>query len=120
MVGIRQRKSIIGKIVGFSAVPLIAGFLIIASIAGIIGAVLNTGSSLESSTSSAALPAAVENYRPVVSAYAAQFGMTNYVDLILAVMAQESGGAGLDPMQASEGPFNTKYLPKGPNAITDP
>lgn len=104
------------KKIGICIIAVLLIFLILffTSFGGII-----TGF-LESSTSSAALPAAVENYRPVVSAYAAQFGMTDYVDLILAVMAQESGGAGLDPMQASEGPFNTKYLPKGPNAITDP
>ncbi len=34
-------------------------------------------------------------------------------------MMQESGGRGLDPMQCSEGSFNTKY-PKQPNGITDP
>lgn len=42
-----------------------------------------------------------------------------YVELIKAVMMQESGGRGLDPMQSSEGGFNTKY-PRQPNGITDP
>lgn len=42
-----------------------------------------------------------------------------YVLLMKAVMMQESGGRGQDPMQASEGSFNTKY-PKSPNGITDP
>ena len=32
---------------------------------------------------------------------------------------QESGGRGLDPMQSSEGGFNTRY-PRKPNGITDP
>ena len=32
---------------------------------------------------------------------------------------QESGGQGNDPMQSSEGSFNTKY-PRKPNGITDP
>ena len=32
---------------------------------------------------------------------------------------QESGGRGLDPMQAAEGSFNTKY-PHEPNGIKDP
>ena len=36
-----------------------------------------------------------------------------------AIMMQESGGRGLDPMQCSEGSFNTKY-PRQPNGITDP
>ena len=34
-------------------------------------------------------------------------------------MMQESGGLGLDPMQSSEGAFNTRF-PRQPNGITDP
>lgn len=41
------------------------------------------------------------------------------MELIKAVMMQESGGRGLDPMQSSEGSFNTRY-PRRPNGITDP
>ena len=44
--------------------------------------------------------------------------MSNYVDLILAVMMQESSGQGTDPMQSSEGAYNTQY-PQEPNGITD-
>lgn len=45
--------------------------------------------------------------------------MSDYVDLILAVMMQESSGQGTDPMQSSEGSYNTQY-PQQPNGITDP
>ena len=45
--------------------------------------------------------------------------MSDYVDLILAVMMQESSGQGTDPMQSSEGAYNTRY-PQQPNGITDP
>ncbi|EKC70742.1 hypothetical protein OBE_03737, partial [human gut metagenome] len=45
------------------------------------------------------------------------YGIGEYVELIKAIMMQESGGRGLDPMQCSEGSFNTKY-PKQPNGIT--
>lgn len=58
-------------------------------------------------------------YRPLVSQLAAKYGMSDYVELILAVMMQESGGRGNDPMQASEGGYNTKY-PRVPGGITDP
>lgn len=61
----------------------------------------------------------VENYRETVMEMAEEYDMSDYVDLILAVMQVESGGNGNDPMQASEGPFNKKY-PKVPNGITDP
>ena len=41
------------------------------------------------------------------------------MELIKAVMMQESGGRGSDPMQCSESPYNKKY-PKKPNGIKDP
>lgn len=65
------------------------------------------------------LPEAVEKYRETVSQYAEQYGIPNYSDLILCIMAQESGGSGFDPMQASECGYNTKY-PHSPNSIQDP
>ncbi|MCB6414954.1 lysozyme family protein [Faecalimonas umbilicata] len=58
-------------------------------------------------------------YRAAVQRIAAKYGMSEYVELILAVMMQESGGRGTDVMQASEGAFNTKY-PHTPGGITDP
>ena len=58
-------------------------------------------------------------YRGTVQRIAAKYGMSQYTELILAVMMQESGGRGSDPMQAAEGGFNTKY-PHVPNGITDP
>ena len=61
----------------------------------------------------------VLSYRPAVERIAAKYSMSEYVELILAVMMQESGGRGLDVMQAAEGSFNTKY-PHKPNGITDP
>lgn len=63
--------------------------------------------------------AEVETYDPMIRRYARQYGIPEYVELIKAVMMQESGGRGLDPMQAAEGGFNTRY-PHEPNGITDP
>jgi hypothetical protein len=73
----------------------------------------------ESSSNYTPVSPEVEAYTPVIQKYAEQYGIPEYVDLIKAVMMQESGGRGKDPMQAAEGPFNTKY-PKKPNGITDP
>ena len=58
-------------------------------------------------------------YRPAVERIAAKYGMGQYVELILAVMMQESGGRGTDVMQASESGYNQKY-PHAPGSITDP
>lgn len=45
--------------------------------------------------------------------------VSNYVNVILAIMMVESGGEGNDPMQSSECSKNTKYSKK-PNSIKDP
>ena len=63
--------------------------------------------------------AEVEAYEPVIRIYAKQYGIEEYVELIKAVMMQESGGQGSDPMQSSESGYNTRY-PREPNGITDP
>lgn len=61
----------------------------------------------------------VLQYQPIIEKYAKQFGVLEYVPIMMALMQQESGGRGLDPMQSSESAFNTKYCKK-PNCITDP
>lgn len=63
--------------------------------------------------------AEVEAYELLIRQYARQYGIEEYVELIKAVMMQESGGQGTDPMQASECGYNTRY-PNTPNGITDP
>ena len=62
--------------------------------------------------------ASCESYRSDVQTEAALYGMSDYVDLILALMMQESSGQGTDVLQSSEGAYNTQY-PHTPNGITD-
>ena len=61
----------------------------------------------------------VKAYEPIIQKYAKEQGIPDYVLLIEAVMMQESGGRGTDPMQCSECNFNTLY-PHTPGSITDP
>lgn len=61
----------------------------------------------------------VKDYEPIIQKYAKEHGILDFVLLIEAVMMQESGGRGTDPMQCSECNFNTLY-PHTPGAITDP
>ena len=61
----------------------------------------------------------VKAYEPIIQQYAREYGIGDYVLLIQAVMMQESGGRGTDPMQASECGYNTLY-PHAPGSITDP
>ena len=58
-------------------------------------------------------------YEPIIQQYAREHDIGDYVLLIQAVMMQESGGRGNDPMQCSECNFNTLY-PHVPGGITDP
>ena len=65
------------------------------------------------------LSAEVLAHTPTIQRYASEYGIPEYVAVIQAIMMQESGGRGTDPMQAAEGGFNKKY-PHVPNGITDP
>ena len=84
-------------------------------IAGIIaGAVFSSGSE-----SSEALSEGVLAYTSVIQRYASQYGIPEYVSALQAIMMQESGGRGTDPMQCSESPYNTRF-PHSPGSITEP
>ena len=82
---------------------------------GVIGGILCNNSS----QSSEPLSPEVLNYTPIIQRYAQEYGIPEYVQVIQAIMMQESGGQGTDPMQASECPYNTQY-PNSPGGITDP
>ena len=71
------------------------------------------------SSTNAPLSAEVLAYTDTIEKYAKQYEMEDYIPIIQAVMMQESGGKGTDPMQSSECPYNTKY-PNKPNAIQEP
>ncbi|MCZ0639139.1 lysozyme family protein [Mediterraneibacter gnavus] len=92
-----------------------AFLLVFILIAGIIaGAAFSS-----SSESSESLSAEVLAYTSVIQQYASQYGIPEYVSAIQAIMMQESGGRGTDPMQCSESPYNTRFS-HGPGSITDP
>ena len=93
--------------------------LIIVPFMVIIGVVSMLTSSGEGRSAYVPVSPEVEAYRPLIRLYAAQYGIPEYEDLIAAVMMQESGGQGTDPMQCSESGYNTRY-PHAPNSITDP
>lgn len=101
---------------------LIAGgwvTLVVILLIVLFGAALALFGGGSSSSTYTPVSAEVEAYTPIIRTYARQYGIEEYTELIKAVMMQESGGRGLDPMQASESAYNTRY-PREPNAITDP
>ncbi|MCI2255528.1 lysozyme family protein [Domibacillus sp. PGB-M46] len=62
----------------------------------------------------AQISAFVKQYEPLIAKYAAQYGVSDYTQLLLTKMLQESGGGISDVMQSSE----SVGLPR--NTITDP
>ena len=72
-----------------------------------------------SSESSESLSDEVLAYTSVIQQYASQYGIPEYVSAIQAIMMQESGGRGTDPMQCSESLYNTRFS-HSPGSITDP
>lgn len=101
---------------------LLAGawlFIMIIVVIALFGGAIGLTGGDGGTSSSLPVSAEVESYEPLIRQYAVQYGIPEYVDLIKAVMMQESGGRGGDPMKASEGEYNTRYS-KSPNSITDP
>lgn len=92
-----------------------AFLLVFILIAGIIaGAAFSS-----SSENSESLSDEVLAYTLMIQQYASQYGIPEYVSAIQAIMMQESGGRGTDPMQCSESPYNTRFS-HSPGSITDP
>lgn len=102
-------KSKVG-LLGLKAKLIIGGIAIVAMLLLIIvlGAVSmlqgnqNSGSNSIFGYGTAQVSAEVLQYRDDIERELGKHGKTEYTDLLLALMQQESGGRGNDPMQASE------------------
>lgn len=125
--GFFSPKKLIYKGLATAMIPL---FLIFVVFIGAVGAITNLSAQAAAVTTPTSVFGSgvgeytgtnqnVLRYKSMVTELAGKYGMQDFVGLILAVMDQESGGQGLDPMQASEGGFNTRY-PHSPGAIQDP
>ena len=106
-------KALVGLIVGGGTVAIS-----IIIICVMFGAAFNIFGDT-SSKNYEPVSAEVEAYTPIIKIYAEKHGVPEFVDLIKAVMMQESGGRGTDPMQCAESGYNTRF-PNVPNGITDP
>ena len=90
--------------------------LVICLFIGVFGSLSNNNNI---NTENSPLSAEVLAYEGIITQYVIQYSIEEYVPIIEAIMMQESGGKGNDPMQAAECGFNTKY-PHVPNGIEDP
>jgi hypothetical protein len=98
--------------------PLFLLLIVFISVAAVLSGA-SAGYQIQVSAQGGGLSETVLAYEPLVEEYCEQYGISDYVPLVLAIMQQESGGMGSDPMQSSECPANLKY-PHKPGGITDP
>lgn len=91
------------------------GLIILVLITLFIGMFSSLSSDSGTDTSTLNLSEEVLAYTTVIQAYAIEYGIEDYVPLIQAVMMQESGGQGDDPMQSSACGYNKEY----PDGITN-
>ncbi len=111
---IAETKALIESIVAGGWISVMIVLIVV-----MLGVAISLFGSGSGNSSYTPVSAEVEAYTPIIRIYAQQYGVGEYVELIKAIMMQESGGRGDDPMQASESGYNTRY-PHSPNAITDP
>lgn len=105
---IRIGKSISKKVIGCGIFLILSLVMFI----GIVASLLNTNIG---SYGSGEIPEAVKQWEPQITKELEKYGRAEHINLLLAIVAQESGGtASLDIMQASES------LGYPPNTITDP
>ena len=110
---IAAAKELVTAIAAGGWVALLVSVLVVMCFAGFMFA------SDEDDTEILPISEEVKAYEPIIQQYAREHDIGDYVLLIQAVMMQESGGRGTDPMQASECGYNTRY-PHAPSSIRDP
>lgn len=88
---------------------VVGGFVLFIFVAGVFQSIIGGGGETDDSGQYVSLPPGtyplndtVEGYRDEVEMYAEDYGIESHVDILLAMMMQESGGKGDDPFQASE------------------
>lgn len=91
--------------------------ILIILLIALIGGVFMTGSSNNGEGNQ--LSTEVIAHTATLQKYANEYEIPHFLNVLQAIMMQESGGKGNDPMQASECPFNKKF-PNTPNGITSP
>ncbi|MEK4448624.1 bifunctional lytic transglycosylase/C40 family peptidase [Bacillus sp. FSL M8-0052] len=109
-----QKKTLLFFLCSWAGIITILVGLILVFAIGIVASIDGSSSTSKGDLTAMNISPEVEKYRSAVEKECKANGIPNLVDLILALIMQETGGTSLDVMQASE----SKGLP--PNSITDP
>lgn len=110
---IKKNVSSIGALFSFGTGMIL--LLVLVLFIGTFGVLAQDGGS---NSEIGSLSEEVIAYEDTIRKYAKENDIEDYVSLIQAIMMQESGGKGNDPMQSSESGYNTKY-PRIPNGIAE-
>lgn len=89
-------------IIGGSAIVALLLLVFVAGLFSMFSSSEDGSSGVGVGTGPAAVSPEVAQYREAVSSELSKYGMEEHTELLLALMMQESGGKGNDPMQASE------------------
>ena len=108
---IEATRTAIAFLCSIGSVALLATLMI-----ALIGGIFMTGSSNNGGGNQ--LSPEVIAHTNIIQKYADEYEIPHFLNALQAIMMQESGGRGNDPMQASECAYNKKY-PNVPNGITD-
>lgn len=109
---IEATRALIAFLCSLGSIALLAILLI-----ALIGGIFMTGSSNNGEGNQ--LSTEVIAHTATLQKYADEYEIPHFLNALQAIMMQESGGRGNDPMQSSECAFNKKF-PTVPNGITDP
>lgn len=97
LIGLKYKLAIAGILLAILLITVIFAGLI-----SVIGGGSDTNKPIGIGVGQAMVSAEVLQYRGAVFEELNKYGMSDYTELVLALMMQESGGLGNDPMQASE------------------
>lgn len=121
-----KKKLVKLAVMGIIISVLLLAVLLIGVIYTIVDSDSDTSGGAYDYTAAGGYSPNVEAYRELITQLCDEYNtdpeklvLPDYVNAMLAMIEIESGGAGTDPMQASECGYNTKYS-NSPNAITDP
>jgi len=109
MLSRKFKRSCKQTIVSFMGITIL---LIVVSI--VIGQLQNGNQNKSQTAAGRDISQDVLQYEPVITKYAKKYKVEQHVTTLMAIMMQESGGRGKDPMQASESLCGKR------NCITDP
>jgi len=104
---IKAMQSVANPIFLIAGLVIVVISAVIVSIAAVLGSASGVAEDGESSSYEAKVSEKTESYRHLVEKYCEKYEIADYVELVLAMIEQESGGNPPDVMQTEKSYYNT-------------